>query len=203
GGAAAAAVWTLEEVVNRPDGLEHLATPLHAAAEGGHHALVYALLERGADPRAEDVRGRVPYTLAPGREVRDAFRRARAAAPGRWDWEEARVPEPLTDELEQRRKVKEREKKRRAKRRKKEEKETLQRQERERQEREEAEAIRRKELRLAAAGCCDSCGDSLLDNKEAFSRYDYRYCSIQCTQTHKRRLAADAAERRSLGQGNH
>ncbi|CAN0458525.1 unnamed protein product, partial [Hapterophycus canaliculatus] len=72
-------------------------TPLHVAAAGGHVAVLGVLLERGASPLAEDVRGRVPYLLASNKETRDAFRRARARLPDRWDWAAARVPEPLTE----------------------------------------------------------------------------------------------------------
>ncbi|CAM9500662.1 unnamed protein product [Choristocarpus tenellus] len=192
--------WTPTDVVNRPDGLERLMTPLHVAAAGGHVTLISVLLDRGADPGLQDVQGRVPYVLAREKEVRDAFRRARAAAPELWDWDRARVPEPLTDELEQRRKEKEREKKRRARQRKKEGKELALKQEQERKEGEEAEAARRRELKLAAAGCCDGCGECLVD-KKAFSRYDFRYCSAVCIQAHKRKLAADAAERRTRNHG--
>lgn len=89
--------WTAGEVINYPDGLERLMTPLHVTAAGGHVAVLGALLERGANPLAEDVRGRVPYLLAANKDTRDAFRRARAGQPGRWDWDVARVPEPLTE----------------------------------------------------------------------------------------------------------
>lgn len=91
--------WTAGEIIDRPDGLERLMTPLHVAAAGGHAALVGMLLERGASPLAEDVRGRVPYLLAANKDTRDAFRRARGSLQpsDRWDWEAARVPEPLTD----------------------------------------------------------------------------------------------------------
>lgn len=100
GGAAAGAAatgWTAGEVLNHPDGFERLMTPLHVAAAGGHVAVLGILLERGASPLAEDVRGRVPYLLAPNKDTRDAFRRARAGQPERWDWDAARVPEPLTE----------------------------------------------------------------------------------------------------------
>lgn len=89
--------WTSEEVLNHPDGFERLMTPLHVAAAGGHVAVLGLLLQRGANPLAEDVRGRVPYLLASNKETRDAFRRARAGLPERWDWDAARVPEPLTE----------------------------------------------------------------------------------------------------------
>lgn len=96
-GVVSAPSWTAEEVLNHPDGLERLMTPLHVTAAGGHVAVLGALLERGANPLAEDVRGRVPYLLAANKDTRDAFRRARAGQPGRWDWDVARVPEPLTE----------------------------------------------------------------------------------------------------------
>lgn len=93
---ADASGWTAEEVINRTDGMERLMTPLHVAAAGGHLSVLGVLLERGANPLAEDVRGRVPFLLAANKDTRDAFRRARAAHPERWDWDAARVPEPLT-----------------------------------------------------------------------------------------------------------
>lgn len=89
--------WTAAEVINRPDGLERVMTPLHVAAAEGHSPVIEVLLERGASPLAEDVRGRLPYMMAQKKDARDAFRRARAAQPDRWDWDAARVPEPLTD----------------------------------------------------------------------------------------------------------
>ncbi len=96
-GGAPATSWATGEVLNHPDGFERLMTPLHVAAAGGHAAVLGMLLQRGANPLAEDVRGRVPYLLASNRDTRDAFRRARAALPERWDWDAARVPEPLTE----------------------------------------------------------------------------------------------------------
>lgn len=94
---ATATGWTPEEVLNHPDGFERLMTPLHVAAAGGHVTVLGLLLQRGANPLAEDVRGRVPYLLASNKDTRDAFRRARAGLPERWDWDAARVPEPLTE----------------------------------------------------------------------------------------------------------
>lgn len=99
-GVVSAPSWTAEEVLNHPDGLERLMTPLHVTAAGGHVAVLGALLERGANPLAEDIRGRVPYLLAANKDTRDTFRRARAGQPGRWDWDVARVPEPLTEVCE-------------------------------------------------------------------------------------------------------
>lgn len=94
---ATATGWTTGEVLNHPDGLERLMTPLHVAAAKGHADVLLMLLQRGANPLAEDVRGRVPYLLASNKDTRDAFRRARAGLPDRWNWDAARVPEPLTE----------------------------------------------------------------------------------------------------------
>lgn len=63
------------------------------------------------------------------------------------------------------------------------------------QEREDAEAEDRRKRGLAAVGHCDACGKVLVA-KKAFSRFEFRYCSSDCANLHKRKLAADAAERR-------
>ncbi|CAN0137282.1 unnamed protein product, partial [Hapterophycus canaliculatus] len=104
-------------------------------------------------------------------------------------------------ELEQRQKEKlkekEKEKKRRAKLRKKAEKDRALEEARQKK-REDAEAEDRRKRGLAAAGHCDACGKVLVA-KKAFSRFDFRYCSSDCANLHKRKLAADAAERRFNG----
>eukprot|EP00752_Nemacystus_decipiens_P004173 g3816.t1 len=174
---ATAPGWTAEEVLNHPDGFERLMTPLHVAAAGGHVAVLGLLLQRGANPLAEDVRGRVPYLLASNKDTRDAFRRARAGLPERWDWDAARVPEPLTEELEQRQKEKqkekEKEKKRRAKLRKKAEKGRAEEEARQRKAKEDAEAEDRRKRGLAAAGHCDACGKSKFELDAPFVIADF------------------------------
>lgn len=66
------------------------------------------------------------------------------------------------------------------------------------QAKEDAEAEDRRKRGLAAAGHCDACG-KILVAKKAFSRFEFRYCSSDCANLHKRKLAADAAERRFNG----
>lgn len=68
------------------------------------------------------------------------------------------------------------------------------------QEKGEAEAEERRKRGLAAVGHCDACGNALIE-KKAFSRFDFRYCSSDCVNAHKRKLAADAADRRFNGEG--
>lgn len=48
----------------------------------GHDSIVTILLTAGADPTLLDVRGRPPYFLAKGKEVRDAYRRVRGRTEG-------------------------------------------------------------------------------------------------------------------------
>lgn len=67
------------------------------------------------------------------------------------------------------------------------------------QAKEDAEAEDRRARGLAAVGHCDACGKLLVDKRKAFSRFEFRYCSSDCANLHKRKLAADAAERRLNG----
>mmetsp|Transcript_18860 Transcript_18860/g.56532 ORF Transcript_18860/g.56532 Transcript_18860/m.56532 type:complete len:223 (+) Transcript_18860:2-670(+) len=97
-----------------------LPSELHEAAEAGDAGRVQVLLEGGADPALRHVRYgfRVPYDVAKTREVRNAFRKARAELPERWDWAAAHVPQGLTEQeeadREERERAKAREKKKKA-----------------------------------------------------------------------------------------
>jgi hypothetical protein len=75
-------------------------TPLVVAARSGDDAEVARLLAAGADPGAPSLGGRRPYDCAASKPVRDAFRRAAAAAPDAHDWGAAGVPSALTPEME-------------------------------------------------------------------------------------------------------
>lgn len=72
----------LHLVLDLVDGLTHLTTPLHAAAERGMSDLVAQLLSLGASPMLSDIRGRTSYFVAKDKETRDAFRRYRATPEG-------------------------------------------------------------------------------------------------------------------------
>lgn len=72
----------LSVVLDLVDGLEHLTTPLHAAAAQGLASVVALLLALGASPMPSDIRGRTAYFIAKDKETRDAFRRYRATAEG-------------------------------------------------------------------------------------------------------------------------
>ncbi|KAJ9556450.1 hypothetical protein OSB04_011064 [Centaurea solstitialis] len=77
-----------------------MSLPLHEAAKAGNADKVLELLEQGLDPCVVDERGRTPYRLAEGKEVRNAFRRFMALNVDKWDWRAAKVPSPLTKEME-------------------------------------------------------------------------------------------------------
>merc|ERR1712072_395488 len=72
-----------------PDGLF---TPLHAAAVAGDEHRIVELLEAGADPTAQDAKGRVPFDVCGSRGARRIFRFWREQNESRWDWSLARVP---------------------------------------------------------------------------------------------------------------
>lgn len=83
------------------DGVTGTSTPLHEAAKSGDCERVGKLLEEGMDPCAKDERGRTPYMLANDKEVRNTFRRFMASNLEKWNWHDAKVPSPLTKEMEE------------------------------------------------------------------------------------------------------
>ncbi|KAK9147605.1 hypothetical protein Scep_006362 [Stephania cephalantha] len=76
-------------------------TPLHEAAMSSNAQWTLELLEQGLDPCIKDERGRTPYMLATEKEVRNSFRRFMASNLDKWDWQAAKVPSPLTKDLEE------------------------------------------------------------------------------------------------------
>jgi hypothetical protein len=66
-------------------------TFLHAAAQGGHPAVISLLLLHGADPSIKDKRGRPPYVVAQEKPSRNAFRRFMASYPNKFDYAAAQV----------------------------------------------------------------------------------------------------------------
>mmetsp|Transcript_3824 Transcript_3824/g.7062 ORF Transcript_3824/g.7062 Transcript_3824/m.7062 type:complete len:780 (-) Transcript_3824:226-2565(-) len=186
-------------------------TALHLACRTGRQDLVACLLAAGSDPTTLDSRGRVPVYCTSDGKVRDAFRKHRAllgegGGPRGFDWQAARVPEPLTEELVARKKEKEREKKRRARERVKREKATLAATRKAasdalaKQEADAKAAFEAAEAAFLAGNACDGCGQPIPSRRDvAFARLDFKYCSSACVQTHRRALQAEAAERRFSG----
>nr|XP_043629235.1 ankyrin repeat and zinc finger domain-containing protein 1-like [Erigeron canadensis] len=88
--------------------VEHIQVllPLHEAAKDGNAEKVLELLEQGFDPCAIDEKGRTAYRVATEKEVRNTFRRFMALNRDKWDWQAAKVPCPLTKEMEESQKAK-------------------------------------------------------------------------------------------------
>ncbi|KAI3701050.1 hypothetical protein L2E82_45693 [Cichorium intybus] len=86
--------------------VDYIFLPLHEAAKSGNVDKVMELLEEGLDPCVLDERGRAPYTVAVNKEVRNVFRRFMEMNFEKWDWEVAKVPSPLTKEMEESQKAK-------------------------------------------------------------------------------------------------
>lgn len=78
-----------------------ITTPLHEAALSNDATKILEHLEQGLDPCIKDERGRTPYMLASDKEARNTFRRFMASNLDKWDWNAAKVPSPLTKEMEE------------------------------------------------------------------------------------------------------
>ncbi|KAK7818891.1 hypothetical protein U0070_001094 [Myodes glareolus] len=115
-------------------------TLLHAAAAAGRGSVVRLLLEAGADPTVQDSRARPPYTVAADKSTRNEFRRFMEKNPDAFDYNKARVPGPLTHEMEARQATK-----------KKEQKAARQQREQQRQKQREQEEQEKEEQRRFAA----------------------------------------------------
>ena len=190
-------------------------TPLHLAAQIQNHAsaskMVNFLLLHGADPTILDTHDRPPYYIASSDKVRDTFRWARGDVEtfGHIDWDKAKVGPPLTTELVNQKKEKEKAKKKaqkeRAKKRKEEEraeKQRLEEDERAQREKEEKEEEAKRiraglaEKSKLAENSCDFCGKECRRRRDMFERLDWIYCSTDCVKKHQRELSAAAALKR-------
>ncbi|XP_022085556.1 ankyrin repeat and zinc finger domain-containing protein 1-like isoform X2 [Acanthaster planci] len=137
----------MADIVNRPvDELGN--TLLHVAVQAERAVMVWKLMEIGADPAIKNSKRQLPYVLCNGKGLRKEFRRFMAAHPGKYDYERAQVPSPLTSDREEMRAAKAAEKKKLQKKnkriREKEQKEELKRQEEERKMREAEEEEKRR-----------------------------------------------------------
>lgn len=76
----------------------HAPTPLHLASFSNNPAVVLALLTKaGADPSVVNREGKPSFDLARERGTRDMFRVARSElGEGKWNWNAAHVPSPLS-----------------------------------------------------------------------------------------------------------
>ncbi|XP_075807955.1 tRNA endonuclease ANKZF1 isoform X2 [Microtus pennsylvanicus] len=198
-----------------PDVLSLLSAPLgsggftllHAAAACGRGAVVRLLLEAGADPTVQDTRARPPYTVAADKSTRNEFRRFMEKNPEAFDYNKARVPGPLTHEMEARQATKKKEQKAARWQREQQQQKQREQEEREQEEQRRFAALSDREKRALAAerrfaaqlgapsppvpdsavgkaGRCWSCGVSL-QGLIPFHYLDFSFCSTRCLRDHR------------------
>jgi len=204
---------TYLELLNTP--LPHLAntTLLHMAVVSTSPVLTKLLLHAGASPVTKDDQGKVPYEHAVEKDQRDEMRRYMAVAPQQWDYKAAKVPSPLTLEMEAGQNKKKQDKKR-AQAKAKAARDNAKREgERESarltEERvvQDTQHLRMKQLtsrersllaaeaRLAAtqgtrgstSGTCTQCNTGL-DGLVPFERCGVKFCSVSCVKDHRTTL---------------
>ncbi|XP_024062629.1 ankyrin repeat and zinc finger domain-containing protein 1 isoform X2 [Terrapene carolina triunguis] len=178
-------------------------TLLHVAAAAGKGAAVRLLLEAGADPALRDWQERPPYCVSADKSTRNVFRKFMVDHPAKYDYGQAKVPGPLTAEMEARRLEKQRAQRAQRKQRAQELRGQQQRLAQEQEEKRRFAALPDREKRALAAerrlaaqlpdtGAalantrrCWQCGESLL-GRIPFHYLDFSFCSTGCLQTHRR-----------------
>ncbi|NWZ77384.1 ANKZ1 protein, partial [Poecile atricapillus] len=181
-------------------------TLLHVAARAGKAEAVCLLLEAGADPALRDRQERTPYCVSADRVTRNAFRKFMVVHPDKYDYSRAKVPGPLTQEMEAKKLEKKRAQKAQRKQREQAQREEQQRWEQEQEKKQQFAALSDREKRALAAerrlaaqlqdtsmtlaniSRCWHCGESLL-GRIPFHYLDFSFCSTACLQTHRRAQA--------------
>ncbi|NWI32570.1 ANKZ1 protein, partial [Sula dactylatra] len=177
-------------------------TLLHVAARAGKAEAVRLLLEAGADPALRDRQERTPYCVSADKLTRSAFRKFMVDHPDKYDYSRAKVPGPLTQEMEAKKLEKKRAQKAQRKQREQAQREERQRWEQEQGEKQRFAALSDREKRALAAerrlaaqlqdagtalaniSRCWQCGESLL-GRIPFHYLDFSFCSTACLQTHR------------------
>lgn len=182
-------------------------TLLHAAAAAGRGLVVRLLLEAGADPTVQDSRARPPYTVAADKSTRNEFRRFMEKNLDAYDYNKARVPGPLTQEMEARQATRKKEQKAARRQREQQQRKQREQEEQEQEEQRRFAALSDREKRalaaerrlaaqlgapsppvpdsaVASAGRCWSCGVSL-QGLIPFHYLDFSFCSTRCLRDHR------------------
>ncbi|XP_010190828.1 PREDICTED: ankyrin repeat and zinc finger domain-containing protein 1, partial [Mesitornis unicolor] len=196
---------TPRSLLNQPMD-EHGCTLLHVAARAGKAEAVWLLLEAGADPALRDRQDRTPYCLSADKPTRNTFRKFMVDHPDKYDYSRAKVPGPLTQEMEAKKLEKKRAQKAQRKQREQAQREERQRWQQEQEEKQRFAALSDREKRALAAerrlaaqlqdtsttpgniSRCWHCGESLL-GRIPFHYLDFSFCSTACLQTHRRAQA--------------
>ncbi|XP_010009599.1 PREDICTED: ankyrin repeat and zinc finger domain-containing protein 1, partial [Nestor notabilis] len=186
---------------------EHGCTLLHVAARAGKAEAVCQLLAAGADPALRDDQERTPYCVSADKLTRNTFRKFMVDHPDKYDYSYAKVPGPLTQEMEAKKLEKKRAQKAQRKQWEKAQREEQQRHEQEQAEKQRFAALSDREKRALAAerrlalqlqdtgttlaniSRCWHCGESLL-GRIPFHYLDFSFCSTACLQTHRQARAA-------------
>ncbi|XP_057709405.1 ankyrin repeat and zinc finger domain-containing protein 1 isoform X2 [Corythoichthys intestinalis] len=178
-------------------------TLLHVASAAAQKDVMRMLLDAGADPACSDKKGQTPYNVSPDKDTRNVFRKYMGENPDKYDYNKARVPGPLTAEIESMKTEKKKAQKMLKKQREKTQKEEKLKQEMELEEKKKFASLSDREKRALAAekrlaaqvtasGAnlsnirrCWQCGESLL-GKIPFRYLDFSFCTPRCVQEHRK-----------------
>ncbi|XP_066046216.1 tRNA endonuclease ANKZF1-like isoform X4 [Chamaea fasciata] len=141
---------TARSLLNQPMD-ERGCTLLHVAARAGKAEAVCLLLEAGADPALRDREERTPYCVSADRLTRNAFRKFMVDHPDKYDYNRAKVPGPLTEEMEAKKLEKKRAQKAQRKQREQAQREEQRRWEQEQENKQQFAALSDREKRALAA----------------------------------------------------
>ncbi|XP_061547775.1 tRNA endonuclease ANKZF1 [Phycodurus eques] len=178
-------------------------TLLHVASAAAQKAVVRLLLDAGADPACSNNKGKTPYNVSPDKDTRNVFRKYMGDNPDKYDYNKARIPGPLTAEIELMKTEKKKAQKALKKQREKTQEEEKRKQEMELEEKKKFVSLSDREKRalaaekrlaeqVAATGAslsnvkrCWECGESLL-GKIPFQYLDFSFCTPRCVQAHRK-----------------
>ncbi|KAL4112462.1 hypothetical protein QTP88_016247 [Uroleucon formosanum] len=170
-------------------------TLLHLASTYCLHDHIYLLLQHGSNPINKNKDAKTPYELAPDKSTRKVFRKFMAVFPDKYDYDKARLPGPLTEELQEELKERKKAKQKRAKERKvveelKKEEESQRQKFLQLSDREKCAIAAEKRL-TAVQGTfkllrCFYCGKNI-EEKYPFEYMDYKFCSVQCVKNHRQK----------------
>ncbi|XP_076028896.1 tRNA endonuclease ANKZF1-like isoform X3 [Oratosquilla oratoria] len=184
---------------------------LHIAATACQKDAIWYLMENGCDPNIKSNKGELPYKITTNKQIRNTFRRFMGTYPSKYDYKEAGILSPLSEEQEKEQAARQAEKKRvqrKAKQEKEKEKKKIEEERKmELAERDTFLSMTDREKRALAAErrlaaqqesqekaadrseCtsqqrCFQCAARVRGGDE-FHYLDYIFCSVSCVKEHK------------------
>ncbi|XP_076049365.1 tRNA endonuclease ANKZF1-like [Oratosquilla oratoria] len=85
---------------------------LHIATTACHKDVIWYLMENDCDPSIKSNKGELPYKTTANKQIRNTFRRFRSTYPSKYDYKEAGILSPLSEEQEKEQAARKAEKKR-------------------------------------------------------------------------------------------